>query len=105
MSPRTGVTLIELIVVISLLAVASGVSVVALRRARPPSKRELAIARVMAARDSALRTGRTVSIAVQDSLAGAARALSATAYPDGRVVSDAALGIDPLTGRPAHATR
>jgi prepilin-type N-terminal cleavage/methylation domain-containing protein len=101
--PRTGVTLIELIVVIALLAVASTVSVVALRRARPPSVREAAIAHVMSARDSALLTGRRVSIALEDSVAGVLRSLPATAYPDGRVIADAVLGIDPLTGRPANA--
>jgi hypothetical protein len=93
----------ELIVVIALLAIVMGVSVVTLRRARPPSVHERAIAQVMAARDSALRTGHAVSIVVEDSAAGATHPLAATAFPDGRVISEAALNIDPLTGRPTHA--
>jgi prepilin-type N-terminal cleavage/methylation domain-containing protein len=99
---RPGVTLIELIVVIAILGVMAGVAALGVRGVRRPHGTDVAAALVAAARDSALRTGRPVAIALPDS-ARAPR--HATALPDGRVIADADLGIDPFTGRASHATR
>ncbi len=101
MIPRAGVTLVELIVVIAMLGVIAGVTGVAFTRARPVRSIDANAAIVAAARDSALRTGRAVTLQV--SALGARRSAEFTAYPDGRVIADSSLGIDELTGRPAHA--
>jgi len=103
MMPRRGVTLIELIVVIALLAVLAGVTGVAMQRARPPRGIDVQAAAALAARDSALRRGRKVTVRI--AAPGGGRSSILTAYPDGRVIADAALGIDPLSGRAADATR
>jgi type II secretory pathway pseudopilin PulG len=95
------VTLIELIVVLVLLSIVAGVVVLAIRATPSARPGDAALARVLAVRDSAIRTGRTRTITV--AIAGAQR--SATAYPDGRVVADSAFHIDLLSGRPNDATR
>lgn len=105
MKARHGVTLVELLVVITLLSVIAAVSGLALHRARPLSSTSEIAAAVMAARDSSLRTGHVVTVTMPDSALGTWRPVTATAYPDGRVLADRALGIDPFTGRVPHATR
>jgi prepilin-type N-terminal cleavage/methylation domain-containing protein len=100
---RIGVTLIEMIVVLALLGVVAGVTGLAFRRARPLVGTDTGVALALAARDSALRSGRVVTLRV--SALGARRSTTATAYPDGRVIADSQLGIDPLSGKVAHATR
>lgn len=91
---RRGVTLVELMVVILLLGLLS--SVVGLTMGSTPSVASLdpTTVAVLQARDSALRTGYRVTISI--TLEG--RAHHATAYPDGRVITDAPVGIDPLSG-------
>jgi len=100
MSARAGVTLVELIVVIVLLGVIASVSALALARSRPGVVVDAAAAAASAARDSALRSGRAVTIAVHSSRGP----IFATALPDGRVIADSAYRIDPLTGRSSSAT-
>jgi prepilin-type N-terminal cleavage/methylation domain-containing protein len=88
-----GVTLLELLVTLALLGLLAGVAGLTLRTV--PAVPVLdAAAPVVAARDSALRNGYPVSI----TLIVAGRVYDATAFPDGRVLTDAPLDIDPLTG-------
>jgi prepilin-type N-terminal cleavage/methylation domain-containing protein len=100
---RAGVTLVELIVVIALLGVIAGVTGLAFQRARPVVGADAVAALASVARDSALRTGRTVTLRI--SALGARRSADLTAYPDGRVIADPSLGIDPLSGRVQNAAR
>jgi len=97
-----GVTLVELLVVILLLGLLSGV--VGLTLGSAPHARALdpATVAVLQARDSALRTGHPVTIP----LFVDGRAHRTTAYPDGRVLTDAPVGIvdvDELSGSALHA--
>ena len=101
MRSRAGVTLLELMVVLALLSVMAGVVAMSLRTAPRAQMLDGAIARVLAARDSALRFGVSVSIVLSDS--GGERA--ATAFADGRVIADSALRFDPLSGHPYDAPR
>jgi prepilin-type N-terminal cleavage/methylation domain-containing protein len=95
------VTLIELIVVLVLLSVIASVVTLAMRAAPSAGPQNAAVKRVLAARDTALRTGRRLTITVV--IAGIEHA--ATAFPDGRVVADSAFHVDLLSGRPDDATR
>jgi len=81
---RRGVTLLELIVSLALLAVILGVSGLALAGLRPTS-RAGAEGRLRQARADAIRGGTAV------------RAESVLFLPDGRAVG---AGVDPLTGTP-----
>ncbi|MGH7621063.1 MAG: pilus assembly FimT family protein [Gemmatimonadaceae bacterium] len=101
MKSRAGVTLMELMVVLVILSVMAGVVALAIRSEPPVRPTDAATARVLAARDSAVRTGHPVTMIV--SIAGNERA--ATAYPDGRVVADSGMQLDPLSGGPSDATR
>lgn len=94
---RAGATLLELVVTLALLAVAASLVVPALREsaAAPPTLRD----RVAAARRKALAEGHAVTVELADS---AGRHLL-TAFPDGHVAADTALGIDPANGRPRAA--
>lgn len=98
MTRRHAVTLVELLVVLVLLGLVAGVVGLTMHTARPPVQTDPIVAAVEAARDSAIRLGRSVTITPQVNGAGH----EATAEPDGQVRSDAALDIDPLTGEP-HA--
>lgn len=95
---RRGATMIELLVVLVILAMTAGVVVVSLRSlAEGPE--ETTATRVAAARRKALAERRAVTVAVETP----AGTTEVTALPDGRVLADSTLGIDPLTGRPrAH---
>lgn len=92
-----GATLLELVVTLAILGVAAAVVVPALRHAAdaPPTLND----RVAAARRSALEKGRAVTLQLRDSTG----AHLLTAYPDGRVVADSGLALDPLNGRPRAA--
>jgi prepilin-type N-terminal cleavage/methylation domain-containing protein len=101
MRTRVGVTLIELMVVLVLLSVIASVVTLAMRVAPRARPEDAAVMRVLAARDTALRSGRPLTITV--AIAGVEH--SATALPDGRVVADSAFHFDLLSGRPDDATR
>jgi prepilin-type N-terminal cleavage/methylation domain-containing protein len=98
---RTGVTLVELLVVLAILGIMAGISGLALRAAPPREPKDTDLARVAAARREALRSGRPVLVALRDS--GGPR--SAFVLPDGSVVGDSLLAIDRLTGGPRDAAR
>jgi prepilin-type N-terminal cleavage/methylation domain-containing protein len=99
MRMQHGVTLVELMVVLVMLSVIASVVVLASRSTPPRRASDDPTRVVIAARDSALRTGRVVSVLV--SIDGSVHA--ATAFPDGRVEADSALQFDVLSGRPLHA--
>ena len=99
MTHRHAVTLVELLVVLVLLGLVAGVVGLTMHTARPPAQTDPVVAAVQAARDSAIRIGRSVTITLE--VNGAER--DATAGPDGQVRSDSALDIDPLTGEPNAA--
>lgn len=105
MRPRAGVTLIELIVVIAIIGMSAGVTALALRRAAPVRGIDMARATVAAARDSALRSGRAVTVSIRLPVQTGTTLAFATARPDGRVLADSALAIDPLTGKESYADR
>ncbi|HET7463772.1 MAG TPA: hypothetical protein VFJ82_21130 [Longimicrobium sp.] len=92
-----GATLLELVVTLVILGVAAAVVVPALRHAAdaPPTLND----RVAAARRDALEHGRAVTVQLRDSTG----AHLLTAFPDGRVVADSGLALDPLNGRPRAA--
>ena len=94
MKARRAVTLVELIVVLVLLGVVAGVVGLTIHTARPPAPTGPIVAAVATARDSAIRTGHSVTITLH--VNGAEH--EATAGPDGVVRADSALGIDPLSG-------
>jgi prepilin-type N-terminal cleavage/methylation domain-containing protein len=96
--PR-GVTLVELIVVLAIVAVMAGVTTLAFRRADLTPQGEPWVRTIAAARRLAIDSARTVSLTVRvaDGL------YTATALPDGSIVADPQLGIDRLTGEVAHA--
>lgn len=96
---RRGVTLIELIVVLAIVAVIAGVTTLAFRRADLTPKVEPWVNAIATARRTAIDSARTISLTVRvgDSL------YAATALLDGSIVADARLGIDRLSGEVAHA--
>jgi prepilin-type N-terminal cleavage/methylation domain-containing protein len=96
---RHGVTLVELIVVLAILAVLAGVTTLAFRRAEPVPGAQAWWSAVAAARRTAVDSARAVSVKVRigDSL------YEATALSDGSVIADVRLHIDRLTGAPIHA--
>ena len=97
-APRRGVTLVELIVTLVILAVISGVTVLAVRRIDPPRPNDPSTIFSDSLR-VVLASGRpTVIRVVTDSgpVWGSVRA-------DGSIVADSILDIDRLTGASAHA--
>lgn len=89
-----GVTLVELLVVLLLLGLLSGVVGLTLGSTPHVAALDPVMVEVLAARDSALRVGHPVTI----SLIIDGGSHRATAFPDGRVLTDAPLDIDPLSG-------
>jgi prepilin-type N-terminal cleavage/methylation domain-containing protein len=90
---RAGITLVELLVVLAILAVTSSLASVAFRRA--DSTRGLdAGDQVLALRREAIAAGHSITRIVRRDSA----AFVVTALADGRVVADSSLGIDPSTG-------
>lgn len=96
MSDKRGVTLIELVVVLALLGIMSGVVGLSLRSARPLPTPNVALLAAARARDSAVQLGRAVTVVI----ARDSQVFDATALPDGRVIAPKDLAIDPLTGAP-----
>lgn len=84
---RRGVTLVELVVVLLLLAILAGIAGLTHATARPLREANAQEARLEAARDSATRSGRRVTITLRAS----GRIVEATALPDGRLIADSAL--------------
>jgi prepilin-type N-terminal cleavage/methylation domain-containing protein len=91
---RRGMTLVELLVALSLLAILASVATLAVRVVSAPKPDDPA--RVIA--DSlrvSVATGRSIVVrmTIHD------RAAVATVYPDGSVFADSAYRIDPMIGR------
>ena len=89
-----GNTLVELLVVLAILGVIAGVAGLSFRAQPTRLEVDTAVAQVAAARRDAIRTGRSVTVAVlREGHVGVA-----TAHADGSVVADSALSIDRFTG-------
>ena len=98
---RRGFTLAELLVVIMILGVMAAVAGIAFATRAPIPIADARLVRVAAVRDSAVRTGRPATTEVEvDSVLHLV-----TAFPDGRVIADASLGIAELSGRSDRAPR
>jgi prepilin-type N-terminal cleavage/methylation domain-containing protein len=89
-----GATLIELLVVLVMIGIMAGVVGLTIHNAQPVPAVDPILAEIIAARDSAIRSGHTVTVHVDR--AGSDRV--ETAYPDGRVIAEGSVGIDPLSG-------
>lgn len=97
-SGARGATLLELLVALAVVGAMAGVAGLAFRAvddAEPPTARE----EVAIARRRAVAERRPVVLTVRQG----ERVVSVTAMPDGSVVADTALGIDPASGRPRVA--
>lgn len=97
MTVDRGVTLVELLVVLVLLGIITGVVSLSLRSARSlpnGSSIDAAQGAVARARDSAVRLGRPVTIVIDRD----AQPIAVRALPDGRVVADRRIDVEPLTG-------
>jgi prepilin-type N-terminal cleavage/methylation domain-containing protein len=92
---RRASTLIELMVTLAVLSIVSAVATLALGGVASGRLREDAWSAVTVARAQALREGRAVTLRLR----AAGRVVVATAFPDGSIVADSALGLDPLTGQ------
>ena len=99
---RGGATLAELVVTLALIGLLAGIVGLTLHTARRLPSIDAPTARLLAARDSALRFGIAVTVA----LTMDGRAHVATALPDGQVVADSEFAVDPLSGQVvAHVDR
>src|SRR5262245_14440984 len=94
---RSGVSLIELMIVLAILGILSAIVSLVWRQSRPDasSADSSTLSVVTAARQHALQAGSrvTVAVVVRD------ESVRITALPDGRVIGAALIGIDELTGR------
>jgi prepilin-type N-terminal cleavage/methylation domain-containing protein len=95
---RRGVTLVELMVTLALIGLLAGVVGLTLHTAPRAPSIDAPTARLVAARDSALRLGVPVTIA----LTVDGHSHVATALPDGRVIADSAFAIDAMSGTVRH---
>lgn len=98
---RRGATLAELMVVIVIIGLMAAVTGVAFARRAPVPVVDARNAAIAAARAEAIRSGQPATIQIE--LDG--RSYPVTAHPDGRVVTDAPLPIDPLAGRDTGVAR
>jgi len=99
---RRGFTLLEVVVALALFGLVLGVSGLALASLREPSAAALS-RQLIAARDSAIRSGDRVSVTVSLPDTGeyhAPRTTHLLFLPDGRAVGT---DVDPLTGAPIGA--
>ena len=94
MKAARAVTLVELLVVLVLMGLVAGVVGLTIHTAKPLPPTDPITSAIATARDSAIRSGRNVTISLQ--LGEAQREV--TASPDGRVAADSSFDIDPLTG-------
>lgn len=101
MIARAGVTLLELILALAILGLMSASVGLSAPRTLvvPQSARGLEVA--MRLRDSAIRSGHRVRGDINIST----RSIEVTAFPDGRVLADSVLRIDPFSGRMPNAPR
>ena len=108
---RHGVTLVELLVVLAILGIMSAVPILAFTRrpgSRTTTRAERLDSLLAEARRESLRTGKPISLVIDDS----AGARLAAVLPDGSIIADSALtallALDRLSGRShrsAHASR
>lgn len=96
---RHGFTLAELIVVIVILGVMAAITGIAFTAKAPLPLVDPGFVLLAAARDSAVRSGRVVTMQLE-MLGGE---YLVTGFPDGRVESDAPVVMNPLSGRKASA--
>ena len=98
----SGVTLLELLVTLAVLGVMLAVAGLAFGRlAEEPDAAAVRTARVAAVRRRALTLRRPVAFTVEvDGVP-----VVGTAHPDGHVVAERDLGLDPLSGAPHAASR
>ena len=95
---RAGTTLVELLVVLSVLGILAAVTVLAARPFDRPPKGDPSVIIAESLR-AAVDTPRTIVVRV----VRGGRPFSATIRPDGSVVADSALEMDRFTGRSLHA--
>ena len=95
---RRGVTLVELLVTLSILAVLSGVTVLAVRRIDPPRPDDPNTILADSLRE-AVASGRSATVRLLMNSAPA----WAVVRPDGGVVADSVFGVDRFTGAPIRA--
>ena len=98
---RSGVTLVELMVVLVILGVMAGVTGIAFLTRAPVPEVNASLALVARVREKAVQSGQSATVML--AIHGAA--YLATAFPDGRVVTNAPIEIDQLSGRPSDAAR
>ena len=98
---RRGVTLAELMVVIVILGVMAAVTGIAFGTRAPVPHADAQLARIAGARAEAVRSGRAATNRLD--IDGAIYVV--TAFADGRVVTNAPIGVDPLSGRVSHDAR
>lgn len=93
-SARSGVTLVELIVALAIMAITASIAGLAYLRAEPVTALDEAEVQLVAARRDAIRHRRAVTVTwVIDG-----RVRDVTAFPDGSVVIDGPGDWDPLAG-------
>lgn len=93
--------LAELMVVIAILGVLVGVTGIAFATRAPVQAADALMARVASARSEAVGSGKPATLQLE--LSG--NVYLVTAFPDGRIVTDAPLQVDRLSGRAEHADR
>src|SRR5205807_2146939 len=101
MMKRSGVTLIELIVALAILALSASVVGLAIRATPPPRAANAVASAIAAVRDSAIRTRRSVTTVLM--LLDSARAV--TALPDGRVITDSVVRARLIAAEADHVSR
>lgn len=95
---RAGVTLLEVIVVVAVMAVAVTVAGLSWRTHEPPVSASAAVQLVAAARREALKSGSAVTVRVE--LTTGVHVITVT--PDGRIRGGEAVGFDALAGQPVQ---
>lgn len=101
MIARNGVTLLELLVVVTILGIMAGIVGLAAPHSIAVAGVDSATATAMSLRGDAIRSGRVV----RGELSLKGRTIVVSAYPDGRVLADSALHVDALSGRSKRATK
>jgi prepilin-type N-terminal cleavage/methylation domain-containing protein len=93
---RPGVTLVELIVALALLGLIAAVASIAIPSQHVHTASDDVTRTITDARQTAVASGHTATVTVTRN--GAPHAV--TALPDGAIIADSVLGIDPLSGAP-----